>query len=262
MIELIDIGANLTHSSFAKDLDDVVTRAQEAGVVAMVLTGTSQKESRNAAALAETRPDVFRSTAGVHPHEASTWNDEVEATMRELAKGSTNAALGECGLDYNRDFSPRNLQREAFEAQLRIAAELNKPVFMHERDAHEDFMAILKNWRPKLRAAVIHCFTGSAETLERYIELDLHVGITGWICDERRGAHLLDCVHTIPANRLMIETDAPYLMPRTIRPKPKGRRNEPMYLPWVLDTVAKARNVSREQLAKETTDTAREFFWG
>lgn len=261
MLELIDIGANLTHGSFTDDLDAVIERALDAGVVGMVLTGTSQSESRNAAAMAASRPELFRSTAGVHPHEASSWNDEVAATLRELAAGATNAAIGECGLDYNRNYSPRNLQREAFEAQLEIAAELGKPVFLHERDAHDDFVEILSRWRDELPAAVIHCFTGSADALRRYLELDLHVGITGWICDERRGRHLLECAHTIPANRLMIETDAPYLLPRTIRPKPKGRRNEPSYLPWVLDALAEARKAPRDQVARETTATARAFFW-
>lgn len=260
-VELIDIGANLTHNSFESDRDAVIARAIDAGVVGMVLTGTSGPDNPRVAALAESRPDYFRSTSGVHPHEAASWSDEIEASLRELAKCATHAAIGECGLDYNRNYSPRDLQREAFEAQLRIAAELGKPVFMHERDAHEDFARIVEKWRAKLPAAVIHCFTGSDDALKRYLELDLHVGITGWICDERRGAHLHESVAKIPADRLMIETDAPYLLPRTIRPKPKGRRNEPMHLPWVLRTLAEARGETPETLAHSTTATARAFFW-
>ena len=169
-------------------------------------------------------------------------------------------AVGECGLDFDRNFSPRADQLRCLEAHLELAAELQMPVFLHERSAHEEFAAILAKHRSRIPRAVVHCFTGTGEALARYLDLDLHIGITGWICDERRGTHLRELVGRIPKDRLMIETDAPYILPRTIRPKPKSNRNEPSLLPHVLRTVAAARGESPEELARSTTETARAFF--
>ena len=149
-------------------------------------------------------------------------------------------AVGECGLDYFRDFSPRDLQRRAFGWQLELAAATGKPVFLHQRDAHDDFIAILREHRVSERG-VAHCFTAGEKERDAYLELGLHIGITGWINDERRGLHLREVVKGIPADRLMIETDAPYLLPRDIRPAPKTRRNEPTYLPYVVRAIAAAR---------------------
>lgn len=259
-MELIDIGVNLTNRSFRKDRDEVVARARAAGVSGMVVTGTSVDGSRAALALARTRPGVLYATAGVHPHDAKTCDDGTLIALRELAAHDAVVAIGECGLDYNRDFSPRPVQDRWFEAQVNLAAELEMPLFLHERDAHERFLEILRRHRSRLVAACVHCFTGTAEELAAYLDLDLHVGITGWICDERRGLHLRELVKSVPADRLMIETDAPFLLPRTIEPKPKGRRNEPAFLPHVLNAVAEARGEARETLAQSTTAAARAFF--
>ncbi|MDX1528315.1 MAG: TatD family hydrolase, partial [Gammaproteobacteria bacterium] len=203
---------------------------------------------------------VLFSTAGLHPHLAREWRAETERAIRELAARPEVVAVGEAGLDFNRDFSPRDQQEHAFEAQLEIAAELGLPVFMHERDAHQRFVEILKPIRTRLGKAVIHCFTGTGEELDAYLDLDLHVGITGWICDERRGQHLRELVARIPLNRLMLETDAPYLLPRDLTPKPKSRRNEPMHLRHILETVARCRSMEPEELAKATTQISRTFF--
>lgn len=170
------------------------------------------------------------------------------------------AAVGECGLDYFRNFSPRASQIAAFRAQLELAAQVGKPVFLHERDAHEDFLSILREYRPRLVGAVAHCFTGDLPQARAYQDLGLHIGITGWICDERRGLHLRDVVRAIPADRLLIETDAPYLLPRDLSPKPRSRRNEPMYLPQVLRAVAAARGESPQELASQTTRNALALF--
>jgi TatD DNase family protein len=164
------------------------------------------------------------------------------------------------GLDFFRDFSPRPVQERVFERQLETAAEAGLPVFLHQRDAHERFLLILKTYRDALPGAVAHCFTAGREELYAYLDLDCHIGITGWICDQRRGRHLLEIVGDIPADRLMLETDAPYLMPRTIRPRPETRRNEPANLPYVLETVAAARGETPEAVAEATTATARAFF--
>ncbi|MDX1432179.1 MAG: TatD family hydrolase [Gammaproteobacteria bacterium] len=259
-MELVDIGANLSHEGFARDLPDVLARAREAGVTRLVVTGASEAESRRAHDIASGRPDMLRATAGVHPHLAREWSPRAAATLRELAGSPAVVALGETGLDFNRDFSPRPAQERAFEAQLELAAELGMPVFMHERDAHERFVEILARHRDRLGDCVIHCFTGNAAELDAYLDLDLHVGITGWICDERRGLHLRELVARIPLERLMLETDAPYLLPRNLTPKPKSRRNEPMSLPHVLREVARCYGLAPETVARATTETAMKFF--
>jgi TatD DNase family protein len=169
-------------------------------------------------------------------------------------------AVGECGLDFNRNLSPRQDQIRCFEAQLALAAELRRPAFLHERDAHDTFVAVLREHRRALSAAVIHCFTGTRAELDAYLALDLHVGITGWICDDRRGVHLREVVPAIPGERLMIETDAPYLLPRDMPSLPKDRRNEPAFLPYVLAAVARARGESPAATEATTTATARAFF--
>jgi TatD DNase family protein len=259
-MDLIDIGANLTHESFRQDFDDVLARATAHGVGRMVVTGASREGSVHALELARASGGRLFATAGVHPHHAIDYDDRTDAQLRELAREPEVRAVGETGLDYNRNYSPRDIQREVFERQLEIAAGVGKPLFLHQRDAHHDFLAILKRYRHRVPAAVVHCFTDSGEALRDYLDLDCHIGITGWICDERRGAHLRELVKTIPANRLMLETDAPYLLPRTIRPMPKDRRNEPMYLAHIRDEVARDRGESREALTESSTRTAEAFF--
>ncbi|MGN6383903.1 MAG: TatD family hydrolase [Dyella sp.] len=257
---LLDIGANLTHESFAHDFDAMLARALSHDVARMVVTGASRDGSRDALALAQAHPGVLYATAGVHPHNAVDYDEATDALLRELATHPQVRAVGETGLDYHRNYSPHDVQREVFERQLRIAAELGKPLFLHQRDAHGDFLSLLKRYRDKVPAAVVHCFTDTAEALRDYLALDCHIGITGWICDERRGTHLRELVREIPANRLMIETDAPYLLPRTVRPLPAHRRNEPMYLRHIAEEIARDRGEPFEVLAAHTTATAEAFF--
>lgn len=260
-LPLIDIGANLSHESFSHDLDQVLDDARAAGIEHILVTGTSVAGSKQAAELARRYPEYLSSTAGLHPHEAETFDESAALTLQTLAADHDEVrAVGETGLDYFRDYSPRERQREAFAGQLRIAAALNMPAFLHQRDGHEDFMAILREYRNALPRAVVHCFTGTETELRDYLELDMHIGITGWICDERRGHHLHDIVPLIPPDRLMLETDSPYLMPRTIRPKPKSRRNVPAHLVHVLATVAECLGKSEKTVAEQTTATARDFF--
>lgn len=257
---LIDIGANLTHESFAADLNAVLDRAWQAGLTAIVVTGSDAHSSEAAAALARAHPGRLYATAGLHPHHAADWSETMAAMMRRLvAAQPALVALGECGLDYFRDLAPRPQQRIAFEAQLSLAADLGKPVFLHQRDAHQDFLAMLRAYRPHLPAVVVHCFTDTRAALEDYLALDCHIGITGWVCDERRGRPLLDTVGLIPDNRLMLETDAPYLLPRNA-PRQRDRRNEPGLLPYVAQAVAAARGVGVDWLAAATSANARAFF--
>ncbi len=257
---LVDIGANLTHDSFAADREQVIGRAQAAGVAVMIVTGASEQGSLQARDLAQDQRGVLYATAGVHPHRAADYSSDTASLIAELLADNLVRAGGECGLDYFRDFSPRPAQRRAFEHQLELAAQAGKPVFLHQRDAHDDFIAILKNARPALTGAVVHCYTGDERELADYQALDCHIGITGWICDERRGAHLKEIVQRIPEGRLMLETDAPYLKPRDLRPRVKTHRNEPQWLPWIARTVAACRGETLEDLAAHTTRTARRFF--
>jgi len=259
-MELIDIGVNLTHESFRHDLADVLHRASRAGVHRMIVTGTNVAATRDALQLHATYPDRLYATAGLHPHHAGDFDEGVREALRELARSPGIVAMGECGLDYYRNFSPREAQLRAFAAQLELAVEAGLPVFLHQRDAHADFMAVLRDYLPRLSAGVAHCFTGQAEEMDECLAQGLHIGITGWICDERRGRHLLPMMARIPADRLMIETDAPYLLPRSLKPHPDTRRNEPAFLTEVAATVARARAETVEQLAASSTATARQFF--
>jgi TatD DNase family protein len=259
-MELIDIGANLTHESFAHDLPDVLHRAERAGVHRMVVTGTSVATTEAALALRAVHPHRLFATAGLHPHHASEYDAATHDRLRELARQPGIVAIGECGLDFYRNLSPREAQLKAFAGQLELAVELQLPVFLHQRDAHADFMAVLRDYRPRLKDGIAHCFTGQRQELEDCLQAELAIGITGWICDERRGRHLLPLVPLIPAQRLMIETDAPYLLPRTVKPQPSHRRNEPMYLAHIVAELARDRGEEVEVTAAATTATARAFF--
>ncbi|KTB76888.1 hydrolase TatD [Pseudomonas syringae ICMP 13102] len=262
-MQLIDIGVNLTNASFASQRQAVLDRAYAAGVEQLVVTGTSVEGSEHALQLCHERDESAQRlfcTAGIHPHSASDWTGDTEKQLHALLKENRVRAVGECGLDYNRDFSPRPQQEKVLEAHLAMAVELQLPVFLHERDANQRLLEILRDYRDRLPAAVVHCFTGERAALFSYLDLDLHIGITGWICDERRGTHLHALVGNIPRGRLMLESDAPYLLPRSLRPKPKNGRNEPAYLPEVLREVALHRGETQEDLARHSTDCARQFF--
>lgn len=256
----IDIGANLTHESFVHDLPAVLERAREASVDRIIVTGASRSGSVAAQQLAAAYPHFLYATAGLHPHHAHEYDGDIDDLLRTLLRHDEVVAVGETGLDYNRDFSPREAQRFAFEQQLQIALDVQKPLFLHQRDAHADFIAILDVLRDRLPPAVVHCFTGERDELVDYLDRGFHIGITGWICDERRGQHLRDLVKLIPADRLMIETDAPYLLPRTLKPKPSHRRNEPAFLPHIGEEIARDRDESVAVTALNATATAQRFF--
>lgn len=256
---LIDIGVNLTSKQFRGDLPAVIERASSAGVRYMIVTGLNASLSQAALELSRTRPQQLCCTVGVHPHNASSVDAHTRGELKNLARAPEVVAIGECGLDYDRDFSPRPQQRAAFEAQLELAVELQKPVFLHQRSAHDDFERILKNARSKLAGGVVHCFTGDARELDCYLALGLCIGITGFICDERRGTHLRELVRRIPPDRLMVETDAPFLLPRDLQGA-SGRRNEPGYLPHVARAVARYAGRDEAELRRTTTATAFELF--
>jgi TatD DNase family protein len=255
---LVDIGANLTHGAFASDLEEVLARARAAGVETIIVTGTTSKESEEAAALVASHPDMLYATAGVHPHHARECGPQTLAQLKALAAHPRCVAIGECGLDFNRNYSPHPDQEKCFVAQLELGLSLRKPLFFHSRDAHPRFADIVRSFKPP--KAVAHCFTGTREELHAYLDLGLYIGITGWICDERRGKDLLELIKEIPRDKLLLETDAPYLTPRDLKPQPKARRNEPAFLAHILKTAARALGRPAEEIAAETARNARKLF--
>ncbi len=259
-MKLIDIGANLTHKSFTDDFDEVIAASIAAGITHIVLTGTDLQSSLEASELAGTNPSFFSSTAGFHPHVAASCSEDQFAQIGALARQPQVIAIGETGLDFNRNYSPQEDQLAIFERHLQLAVELQMPLFLHQRDAHEAFYRLLQHYRPDLLWCFLHFFTDTEAALLDYLDLDMYIGVTGWICDERRGKLLQSQVANIPPDRLLIETDAPYLLPRTLSPKPKNRRNEPKHLVQVLTTVAACTGRTAEAIAAETTSNAARLF--
>nr|WP_247664846.1 TatD family hydrolase [Pseudoalteromonas sp. MMG010] len=245
---MIDAGVNLTNQQFDNQHTDIIARAHAAGVSNMLVIGCDISSSESALTLAQNHN--LYATVGVHPHDAKTADNTLEEQLSLFASNKKVIAIGECGLDYNRDFSPRDIQRNVFRRQLALAEQLNFPVYLHERDASEDMLNILKEFKVQ---GVLHCFTGNAEALKNYLDLGLYIGITGWVCDERRGKELQQLIPSIPLDKLLIETDAPFLIPRTIKPKPKSRKNEPAYLSYVCHTIAQLYKLPDDVVATQTT---------
>jgi len=260
MTPWIDICVNLTDRRFADQQEQVIERAITANVSHMVVAGTSLESSEAALALCHQFPDNLYCTAGVHPHDAKDATPATFNALRSLAAESSVVAIGETGLDFNRDFSPRPQQVAVFERQLELAAETDLPLLLHERDAHNRQREILTSYRDHIKGAVAHCFTGDRKALYNYLDLDLYIGITGWVCDERRGNELRELVRDIPDNRLLLETDAPYLLPRDLRPKPKGGRNEPACLVHIAETVASLRGTETDELRHQVFANTQELF--
>ena len=260
---MIDIGANLSNPIFKDDLADVLQRAQDADIQGIIVTGTSAESSKAALQLAKQQPDYLYATAGVHPHDADTYNANIEEQLISILDKPTIVAVGETGLDFNRNFSTPDNQRQAFEAQIALANSFKKPLFLHERDAFNDFYAILAAHKNDNIQAVVHCFTGNEKALKTYLDLGLYIGITGWISDKKRGAELREIIKYAPLDRLMIETDAPYLTPQQAGIKnqlSKKHRNEPWTLPYTAATLAECLNVDATELINSTTRTTKHFF--
>jgi TatD DNase family protein len=255
---LIDIGANLTHESFDKDCKQVIADAVNAGVDTMIVTGSTETCSKKAFALTQEYPKQLYSTVGIHPHHANEYTGDTEQLILDLIQQDKVVAIGETGLDYFRDISPRPAQLFSFEQHIKLAIETGAPLFLHQRDAHLDFCPMIKQYRDQISNLVVHCFTDSKQALFDYLDLDCHIGITGWICDERRGLHLRELVKNIPTNRLMIETDSPYLIPRDLNLK--TRRNEPRYLPHIAQVIAELKGFGTDDFIQSTIKTSQKFF--
>lgn len=255
-MQLCDIGVNLTSNRFAHDWRDCIIRAADVGVAKLIITGTDVAASETAIHLANQYPHHCYATAGIHPHHAKEAVDNsgrcnFRQQLTDLAGHSAVVAIGECGLDFNRNFSPKNVQLQVFEAQLELAVELRMPVFLHERDAFQEQLLLLKKYRSRMVGGVVHCFTGNRQQLEAYLDLDFYIGITGWLCDPRRGTELRDAVKALPLSRLLLETDAPYLTPKTLPSSVK--RNEPCHLPHIAEQLTGIVNASADANAELLT---------
>lgn len=229
--------------------------ATDAGVDTVLLISSDLTESQqNAAFTTATVRCLF--TAGVHPHQAGQVSPDWVAQLQSLLP--TAAAVGECGLDYNRMFSEKSQQQQVFATQLQLAYQHNKAVYLHERDAFADQISLLKS--SKVNKGIAHCFTGDRHQLTAYLDLGLYIGITGWLCDERRGQALQDALQYLPLDRLILETDAPYLLPRTLKPKPKSGLNQPAYLPAIAAQVAALKQIPLEAVASSSYHNSCQLF--
>jgi len=248
-MKLFDSHCHLDDRSYKKDLDAVLERARSAGVDKIMTIGFTRRTSEIGVAIAETRDGVY-ATVGVHPHDAKDGSETALDALRRLTHHSKVKAWGEVGLDFNRMFSPREEQEKWFIRQLEVSEELDLPVVLHERDSKGRFAELLKaHFRPG-RKGVVHCFSGTREELETYLNMGLSIGITGIVTVKGRGAPLREMIPSIPLDRIVIETDGPYLVPAPQRNK--HRRNEPAFVQAVLLKLAEVLDKAPEDIARQT----------
>lgn len=263
---MIDIGANLTNSCFEDDFNEVVERAKSNNVSKIIITGTDYNSSIQAIDLTKKYPDYLFSTAGVHPHEADNYSSEIEKKINLLIENNVKenlVAVGETGLDFYRNFSKKQNQYSAFESQIDLAIKHKLPLFLHERDAFNDFYSIISSFTNKISNAVVHCFTGDLDSLRAYLDLGLYIGITGWVCDIKRGEELRQIVKFIPPDRLMIETDSPYLIPQCKNVDKYisiKRRNEPSSLPLIAKKLSECCGINLSELISNSVNNTNNFF--
>jgi TatD DNase family protein len=275
-MSLIDSHAHLDFPQFDGDREAVIARAREVGLVAIVNAGTNLACSRASVALAE-QHDFIYATVGVHPHDAKSITPAMLDKLRTLARHPKVVAIGEIGLDYYRDLSPRPVQRRAFADQLALAAELELPVVIHSRDAHDDVLDMLRDWAhspPSAppahggdvptrqsragqggRIGVLHSYAAGPGRLDEVLEMGFYIGISGPVTF-KKAERLREVAAKVPPDRLLIETDCPYLTPEPYR----GKRNQPAYVRYVAQTIARVRGVTHRKIALATTDNARRLF--
>lgn len=261
---VIDIGINLINRQFKDDATTVLKKALDAGVYRMILTGTSVHNSEQSAAFAQSYSGQLFSTAGIHPHDARHFDAHGMDRLKALLQQPQVVSVGECGLDFDRDFSPRPIQEQCFEAQLQLAIATQKPLFLHERAAFDRFVGIINNCLSALPSAVVHCFTGTLQEAKTYLDKGFYLAFTGATTDTRRFAHLEEVVSYVPLDRLLIETDAPFMLPKNVPAsqlvKGQARRNEPAFLPFVAQAVAHIKGTTLTEIAHNTTQNANRFF--
>jgi len=256
---MIDIGINLINKQFRYDLSKVIERAIDNGVTQMIVTGVNLENSIKAVELAKEYPKELYATAGIHPHHSKEASEENLAKIKELLLHEEVVAVGECGLDFNRNYSTPEQQEACFHSFLEIATDVGKPLFLHERDAHKRFVEIVSDYSD-LPNGVVHCFTGTVDELRTYLDMGFYIGFTGAICKPSL-SQLKEAVRYVPLDRLMVETDGPFMLPKSaMESPPKSRRNEPAFLPYIVKFIARCTNKSVAEIANATTDTAREFF--
>lgn len=257
MHSFVDIGVNFHSKQLLGLTGALLNRSRAAGVEAILATGTSLPASRQALELASQEPDVW-ATAGVHPHSAKDYDGQTVQQLEKLWSHERVVAVGECGLDYNRMFSPKADQQRAFAAQVEAAVRTGKPLFLHCRDAFDDFHAMAREAAQAGATGVVHCFTGTAAEAEAHLSAGFDIGVTGWVTEEARGRDLREALKVIPLERLHLETDAPYLRPRNA---PKTRPyNEPALLPHVAQAVADGMRLPVEEVARVTSQNSRRLF--
>ena len=260
MNNLFDIACNFSSNRFESDLNEVIKRAKDNNVTKFLLVSASLKDAEKVNKIYQDNIDSCFLTIGAHPHHANEFNSSSPSEMKRLIEEYKPHSIGETGLDFFRNLSSFEEQSFAFEEQIRISIEFNKPLFLHQRDAHEDFVKIIKKYKSDIGNAVVHCFTGSQSELDTYLDLGFHIGLTGWVCDERRNVDLRNSLKNIPLDKLMIETDSPYLIPRNLKNKPKNNRNEPSYLPHIAEEIATVIGINRDKLIDATYKNSMNFF--
>lgn len=254
-IRYYDIGLNLFCRQFP-DPEKIIADAADNGV-GCILTGTDTKENKKIDDFVRNH-SVF-GTAGIHPHNADRARQEDFQLIEQiLSENDRIVAVGECGLDYDRMFSTRENQVRCLEKQIVLAEKLNKPLFLHERNAADDFIKRFKKHSEICKISVVHCFTGNRETLDKYLSMGFSIGITGWICDDRRGKELRDAVRIIPLDRILVETDAPYLTPRNV--PGLDRTNVPQNIKYVVNELAKHMKVPEDILADSARKNTERIF--
>ena len=260
MSELFDIACNFSSNRYDNDLDEVIKNAKNNNVTKFLVVSASINDVDKVYSIYQKyRSDCFF-TVGTHPHHANEINSESMKKMRILVKDLKPCSVGETGLDFFRNLSTLEEQIFAFEEQIKLSIEFNKPLFLHQRDAHDEFIKIIMKYKNDINKAVVHCFTGTQKQLDSYLNLGFYIGLTGWICDERRNVELRKSIKNIPLDKLMIETDSPYLIPRNLIIKPKNNRNEPSYLPHIAKEIADIINIDLSKLIDITYKNSISFF--
>ena len=260
MHEIADIACNFTSERFDKDLDDVINRAITNKITKFGLICSRLSDIDKLLKIYDKYSKHMFCTIGVHPHHANEINDQYLKKLKEAVNLNDPDAIGETGLDFFRNLSTYDEQIYAFEEQIKIAIDTNKPLFLHQRDSHDDFIKILREYSSDINKAVVHCFTGTQEQLEDYLELDCYIGVTGWICDEKRNVELRKTIKNIPLEKLMIETDCPYLIPKNLPNKPKNNRNEPINLNHIVNEIAVLMEIDIDSLRKQTFKNTINYF--
>ena len=250
-----DIGVNLFCKQFPNP-EQIINDALQSGVTC-ILTGTDPKENRQIDTFINNHQAY--GTVGIHPHNADSTKDKDYLEIENIAKTNNKiVAIGECGLDFDRMFSTKENQIKCFEKQIEIAETLNMPLFLHERNAVEDFIKVLSNHKEICKKSIVHCFTGNAETLKKYLSMGCYIGITGWICDSRRAKDLRQAVKYIPLDRIMIETDSPFLTPKNIQGLSKT--NYPQNVKYVAKELAMHMGVPENTLISKAKENTEHFF--